>query len=213
MNSPSESTPLPQTSDSMSLESSWEFVSRASNSGRQGTMMTLRSSRLFSTTPDSGPAMNPNIQTSPSPSPTEAIYEDNLDETNFYGRFITLGYHQTSGPLENPLQTHLERNKTFELWRRKKANGWKFQVDGKSGRQVTSTLSSEARMKLREGSLGIPRSARTTTSIRMSSLDRPDSLVEYTLIPSEQHDLFQFGRDLTNNDFHLPGHTIEGRTW
>jgi hypothetical protein len=62
-------------------------------------------------------------------------------------------------------------------------------------------------------SLNTPVGERGSTSIRVTSVDRPNLVVEYTLIPSQDHDLFQFGRDPYNNDFHIPGHTIEGHTW
>jgi len=50
-------------------------------------------------------------------------------------------------------------------------------------------------------------------SIRVTTLERPDRLLEYKLVRDAESDLFQFGRDPYNNDFHIPGHTVERHTW
>jgi hypothetical protein len=77
---------------------------------------------------------------------------------------------------------------------------------------TTTFLDSSARERLRTMSLNMPVPERSG-SIRVTTVDRPDQLVEYTLVASTDHDLFQFGRDPYNNDFCIPGHTIEGHTW
>lgn len=186
------------------------------------TRSDIRKGSLFSQHPDHGPAVaDPNKlhPEEPLTKRSELAQDPNLylpktDDANFYGRFITLGYHQTSGPINNPLRNKSERNKTFELWKRVDANGWKFKIDAASGHRATTVLNSATRQQLRTVSLNTPIQERTSTSIRVATLDRPDQLlVEYTLIPSSDHDLFQFGRDPYNNDFYIPGHTIEGHTW
>lgn len=85
--------------------------------------------------------------------------------------------------------------------------------DARSGLHSTTVISSSTRQRMRNMSLNTPMDERNSTSIRVTAMDRPDQVVEYTLIPSSDHDLFQFGRDPCNNDFHIPGHTIEGHTW
>ena len=175
---------------------------------------------LFAQHPDHGPAVESLNTSGPEELPPkrcelaldESLYLPKTDDENFYGRFITLGYHHTAGPLSDPLRTRSDRNKTFELWKRVKANGWKFIIDANSGLRTTTILSSTAREQLRALSLNTHARERSS-SIRVTALDRPDQLVEYKLIPSQDHDLFQFGRDPYNNDFHIPGHTIEGHTW
>jgi hypothetical protein len=181
------------------------------------TRKDIRRSSLFARNPDYGPAVQlTQTTTFPSKRCDQArdskLYLPRTDD-NFYGRFITLGYHRSSGPLTDPLRHRAERNKTFELWKRVKPNGWKFMVDAHSGQHATTVLSSSARERLRTLSLNTPVHERGSTSIRVTAVDRPNQMVQYTLIPSQDHDLFQFGRDPYNNDFHIPGHTIEGHTW
>lgn len=180
----------------------------------------IRKPFLFAQNPDNGPAVESLSKLNPEEPPSkrsdlaldESLYLPKSNDENFYGRFITLGYHHTAGPLNDPLRTRSERNKTFELWKRVKPNGWKFKVDANSGLRATTVLHSSTRERLRALSLNTPVQERSS-SIRVTTLDRPDRLIEYTLIPSQDHDLFQFGRDPYNNDFHIPGHTIEGHTW
>jgi len=172
---------------------------------------------LFAQNPNQGPAIESADPAVPSVKRCELALDDSLylpkdNDDNFYGRFITLGYHQTSGPTNNPLRSRSERNKTFELWKRVKPNGWKFVVDQDSGLRATTVLHASARQRLRTMSINAPERERSS-SIRVTTLDRPDKLVQYTLIPSLDHDLFQFGRDQYNNDFHIPGHVMEGHTW
>lgn len=173
---------------------------------------------LFARNPDSGPAIDPS---NPKQSPAKrsdlsldlALYLPHDNDENFYGRFITLGYHKTSGPLYHPLQRRSERNKTFELWKRVKPNGWAFKIDARSGQQATTVLTPAIREQLRTMSLNTPVHERLSSSIRVTSVERPSQVIEYTLMPSVEHDLFQFGRDTYNNDFYIPGHTIEGHSW
>ena len=180
----------------------------------------IRKPFLFAQYPDQGPAVESVNYSNPQETPSkrcelaldESLYLPKTDDQNFYGRFITLGYHHTAGPLSDPLRSRSDRNKTFELWKRVEPNGWKFVVDANSGLRATTVLDSPTRERLRAMSLNTPFPERYS-SIRVTSLDRPDRLVEYTLLPSQDHDLFQFGRDQHNNDFHIPGHTIEGHTW
>jgi hypothetical protein len=196
---------------------------RFSLGSRQPTLPTrnnIRKPFLFAQHPDQGPAVESLNYSSPQESPLkrcelaldESLYLPKTDDQNFYGRFITLGYHHTAGPLNDPLRSRSDRNKTFELWKRVKPNGWKFVVDANSGLRATTVLDSNTRERLRVMSLNAPVQQRSS-SIRVTSLDRPDQFVEYTLLPSQDHDLFQFGRDQYNNDFHLPGHIIEGHAW
>lgn len=181
----------------------------------------IRRPFLFVQNPDNGPAVESRDALHPETPPAKrcelaldnSLYLPKSDDANFYGRFITLGYHQTAGPKHDPLRKRSERNKTFELWKRVKPNGWKFMVDGRSGLRATTILSAATRERLRTLSLNTPPPERVSTSIRVASIDRPDHVVEYTLVPSQAHDLFQFGRDPYNNDFHIPSHTIEGHTW
>jgi hypothetical protein len=192
--------------------------SRYTMGSRQPTFphKNFRKSVLFAQHPNKGPAIDSNLQESPQKR-SEASLNPSLylpqTDSNFYGRFITLGYHVTSGPITNPLRNRSERNKTFDLWKRKNANGWKFMVDRDSGLRTTTRLDTSTREKLRTLSLNTPVQERSSTSIRVTTMDRPDELVEYTLLPSPDHDLFQFGRDPYNNDFFIPGHTIEGFSW
>jgi len=172
---------------------------------------------LFSQNPNQGPSIESANPAVPSAKRCELALDDSLylpkdNDDNFYGRFITLGYHLTSGPTNNPLRSRSERNKTFELWKRVKPNGWKFIVDQDSGLRATTVLHASARERLRTMSLNAPERERSS-SIRVTTLDRPDKLVQYTLVPSLDHDLFQFGRDEYNNDFHIPGHVMEGHAW
>jgi len=177
-----------------------------------------RTTSLFARNPDSGPAID---TSNPKQSPTKrsdlsldpALYLPQDNDENFYGRFITLGYHKTSGPLYHPLYHRSERNKTFELWKRVKPNGWTFNIDARSGRQATTVLTPAIREQLRTMSLNTPVHERLSSSIRVTSVERPNQVIEYTLTPSLEHDLFQFGRDTYNNDFYIPGHTIEGHSW
>jgi hypothetical protein len=196
---------------------------RLSLSPRQSILPTrnnIRKRFLFAQYPDQGPAVESANYSNPQEPPSkrcelaldESLYLPKTDDQNFYGRFITLGYHHTTGPLSDPLRSRSDRNKTFELWKRVKPNGWKFIVDANSGLRATTVLDSTTRERLRVMSLNTPVQERSS-SIRVTSLDRPDRLVEYTLLPSPDHDLFQFGRDQYNNDFHIPGHIIEGHTW
>jgi len=181
----------------------------------------IRRTSLFAEDPHQGPAIQESSTTTPDASAnkrSEQVFDDSLflpktNDDNFYGRFITLGYHKTSGPLNEPLRTRSERNKTFELWKRVKPNGWKFQIDAESGLNATTMITPAMREQLRTMSLNTPILERTRTSIRLTGIGRPNQIVEYTLLPSAEHDLFQFGRDQYNNDFHIPGHTIEGHTW
>jgi Pellino len=171
---------------------------------------------LFAQNPNQGPAIDSTNLDLPSVKRCEVALDESLylpkHDDNFYGRFITLGYHNTSGPTSNPLRTRSERNKTFELWKRKTPNGWKFVVDQESGARTTTVVTASTRERLRTMTINAPERERSS-SIRVATLDRPDKLVQYTLIPSLDHDLFQFGRDQYNNDFHLPGHVMEGHTW
>jgi hypothetical protein len=185
------------------------------------TRKDIRKSFLFAQNPDHGPAVESHSLISPQEPPSkrsdlaldDSLYLSKSDDANFYGRFITLGYHKTSGPMNDPLRTKSERNKTFELWKRVRPNGWKFKVDQQSGLRATTVLSPSARERLRTLSLNTPPQDRSSTSIRVTALDHPDRMIEYTLGPSPDHDLFQFGRDPYNNDFCIPGHSIEGHTW
>ena len=103
-----------------------------------------------------------------------SLYLPKSNDRNFYGRFITLGYHHTAGPLNDPLRTRSERNKTFELWKRVKPNGWKFKVDANSGLRATTVLDSSTRERLRALSLNTPVQERSS-SIRVTNLiDRID---------------------------------------
>ena len=86
-------------------------------------------------------------------------------------------------------------------------------IDASSGLATQTVLSAAAGERLRTASLNTPVRDRISSSIRVTAVERPNQVVEYTLIPSPDHDLFQFGRDPYNNDFHIPGHTIEGHTW
>ena len=171
---------------------------------------------VFVQNPNQGPAIDWTDPDLPSVKRCEVALDDSLylpkHDNNFYGRFITLGYHRTSGPTSNPLRTRSDRNKTFELWKRKAPNGWKFVVDQKSGARATTVVHASTRERLRTMSINAPERERSS-SIRVATLDRPDKLVQYTLIPSLDLDLFQFGRDQYNNDFHIPGHVMEGHTW
>ena len=198
------------------------------------TRKDIRKTFLFAQNPDNGPAIESphNHHSSTTPTTTtstanptdppskrsdlaldDTLYLPKSDDANFYGRFITLGYHKTSGPMNDPLKTRSERNKTFDLWKRVRPNGWKFKVDQQSGFRATTVLSPSTRERLRTLSLNTPPQERGSTSIRVAALDRSDRLIEYTLVPSTEHDLFQFGRDPYNNDFCIPGHSIEGHTW
>jgi hypothetical protein len=172
---------------------------------------------LFARNPNQGPAIESTSPDIPPVKRCELALDNSLyllkdNDDNFYGRFITLGYHQTAGPTNNPLRSRSERNKTFELWKRVKPNGWKFVVDQDTGLRTTSVVHTSSRERLRTMSINAPDRERSS-SIRMTTLDRSDKLLQYTLIPSLDHDLFQFGRDQYNNDFHIPGHVMEGRTW
>jgi hypothetical protein len=196
---------------------------RHSLSQRQPTYahrgIDYRRSSLFTRNPDIGPAVQNAYSATEVPKKRSdsaldpSLYLPKTDDANFYGRFVTLGYHSSSGPLNDPLRHRSERNKTFELWKRVTPNGWKFMIDARSGQAATTVLSASARERLRTASLNTPVRDRASSSIRVTAVDRPNQVVEYTLIPSPDHDLFQFGRDPYNNDFHIPGHTIEGHTW
>jgi hypothetical protein len=211
---------LPDVSGSGS--SSPSATHRSTVAYRQPTFSRkdLHKSSLFSQHPNAGPATESQSKAHPEVSPAkrceialdDSLYLPKSNDENFYGRFITLGYHHTSGPLGDPLRNRSERNRTFELWKRVKPNGWKFIMDANSGLRATTVLDTSTRERLRTLSLNTPVQERSS-SIRVSALDRPDRLIEYTLVPSQDHDLFQFGRDPYNNDFHIPGHTIEGYTW
>jgi hypothetical protein len=194
------------------------IASRQPSMPPQMSRRNIRRTSLFAQDPDNGPAVEkPNFKDS-GPRRSELYLDDSLflpkdTDNNFYGRFITLGYHKTSGPLNDPLHHRSERNKTFELWKRVKPNGWKFKIDADSGLNATTVITPAIREQLRTLSLNTPVPERTSTTIRLTGVARPNQIIEYTLVPSAEHDLFQFGRDLHNNDFHIPGHTIEGHTW
>jgi hypothetical protein len=98
-----------------------------------------------------------------------------------YGILIFLGYR--SG---NP-----ERNTQFVLRRRERPNGLKFTVI------VSDT----------------PKIPPPGTLLRRYSrrLLKDNHGIEFRLERSDDHDIFQFGRDPDNNDFHLPCPQIEGR--
>jgi len=187
------------------------------------SLKTLHRSYLFSQNPQNGPAIidpsnNPSSPTTPPTKRSETSINPSLylpkTPENFYGRFITLGYHSTSGPLNRPLLHKTDRNKTFELWKRVDGNAFKFELDSQSGLRATKVVSSQVRETLRTMSLRMDETERQRSgSIRVTTLERPDRLVEYKLVKDSGADLFQFGRDPYNNDFHIPGHTIEGHTW
>jgi hypothetical protein len=153
---------------------------------------------LFSRNPDDGPAAPPHHYSTSNPdtppvkrseqAQDDSLYLPKTDDANFYGRFITLGYHDTSGPINDPLRNRKERNKTFELWKHVKPNGWKFIRDARSGLQATTVISSATREKMRAMSLNTPFDERSMTSIRVAGLEKPDQVIEYTLIPSSDHD-------------------------
>jgi hypothetical protein len=195
---------------------------RHSLAARQPTYanrIDFRKSTLFTRDPNTGPAVENAYSTTQVPSKRcdaaldPALYLPKTDDENFYGRFITLGYHHSSGPINDPLRNRSDRNKAFELWKRATPNGWKFMIDARSGQAATTVLSASTRERLRTASLNTPVRDRASSSIRVTAVGRTNQVVEYTLIPSPDHDLFQFGRDPYNNDFHIPGHTIEGHTW
>ena len=119
------------------------------------------------------------------------LYLPQTDDRNFYGRFITLGYHSTSGPLDDPLQQCSGRNKQFLLCKRITPTGLKFMP----------VLSKRPRGSRR---LPIPRPRRR----KLNPINRRLQ-VKWTVADSPDHDLFQFGRDPSNNDFYIPGHTTQ----
>jgi len=143
--------------------------------------------------PNEGPAHNPEMRCERALDPETYLPQTN--DENFYGRFITLGYHSTSGPLSNPLEHHSERNKIFELWKRAEPNGLRIMVDA-TGKPVVSGRLDRSLLQ-------------TSNTIRVTVPGRFDQVVEWTLKRSPDHDLFQFGRDESNNDFYLPGHSTQ----
>src|SRR5215471_20199993 len=155
---------------------------RFSLNPRQSTLHTrngVRKPFLFAQHPDQGPAVEASSDSDNQESPSkrcelaldESLYLPRTDDQNFYGRFITLGYHHTAGPLSDPLHSRSGRNKTFELWKRVKPNGWKFIVDTNSGLRATTVLDPPTRERLRVMSLNTPLQERSS-SIRVASLDR-----------------------------------------
>ena len=92
---------------------------RLSLSQRQPTYAhrgDYRRSSLFTRNPDVGPAVENAYSTTEVPKKRSevaldpALYLPKTDDANFYGRFITLGYHHSSGPPNDPLRNRSERN-------------------------------------------------------------------------------------------------------
>ena len=164
---------------------------RFSLSSRQLTLPTrnnIRKPFLFAQHPDQGPAVE---SLNPQEPPLkrcelaldESLYLPKTDDQNFYGRFITLGYHHTAGPLSDPLRSRSDRNKTFELWKRVKPNGWKFVVDANSGLRATTVLDSNTRERLRVMSLNTPVQQRSS-SIRVTSWHATALTLQRSMLPT-----------------------------
>ena len=123
------------------------------------------------------------------------LYLPQTSDDNRYGRLITLGYHITSGPLHDPLKDRSERNKEFLLRKQVNANGLKIKVDASGMPEVSGKLDRST--------------SQNRNTIRVAVPNRPDQVIEWTVFHSPNHDIYQFGRDESNNDFYIPGHSTQ----